>query len=94
MAATNPRRRLAAMHRQAQVELSLRRLSRLTTLEREYGHQLNAAGLRLLRASTFTAYCDCRALGIEDRARLILGQLRSPDSLLPAPLDLPTPATA
>ena len=92
MAATNQRRRLAAMHRQAQVDLSLRRLSRLTTLEREYGHQLNAAGRRLLRASTFSVYCDCRALGLEDRAGLILGQLRPPGAPDPAPVSLAAPA--
>ena len=92
MAATNQRGRLAAMHRPAQVELSLRRLSRLTALEREYGHQLNAAGRRLLRASTFSVYCDCRALGIEDRAGQILDQLRPAG--VPAPAHLAAAATA
>jgi hypothetical protein len=92
VAANNQRRRLAAMHRQAQVDLSLRRLSRLTALEREYGQQLNDAGRRLLRASTFTVYCDCRALGLEERARLILGELRA--ARLPAPAAPKLAATA
>jgi hypothetical protein len=71
--ATNPtRRRLPALRHDAQVELALRRLSRFARLEREYGAQLNQAGLRLLRASTFSAYCDCRALGIADRASAAL----------------------
>lgn len=69
MPATNPtRRRLPSLRHDAQVELALRRLSRFARLEREYGPQLNEAGQRLLRASTFSAYCDCRALGIADRA--------------------------
>ena len=73
MPATNPtRRRLPALRHDAQVELALRRLSRFARLEREYGGQLNEAGLRLLRASTFSAYCDCRTLGIADRAAAAL----------------------
>ena len=90
MAAINQRRRFVAMHRQAQVDLSLRRLGRLAALEREYGDQLNPAGLRLLRASTFSAYCDCRALGLEDRARLILGRLRRSGARALAAADLAT----
>jgi hypothetical protein len=81
------------MHRQAQVELALRRLSRLAALEREYGHQLNAAGRRLLRFSTFSAYCDCRALGLVERAGLILGQLPPPARPAPSPADLAATAT-
>ena len=69
MAATNPtRRRLPALRHEAQVELALHRLRRFARLEHEYGAQLNDAGLRLLRASTFSAYCDCRMLGVADRA--------------------------
>jgi hypothetical protein len=94
VAAINQRRRFVAMHRQAQVDLSLRRLGRLAALEREYGDQLNPAGLRLLRASTFSAYCDCRALGLEDRARLILGQRRPAGVPARARTDLATTATA
>jgi hypothetical protein len=82
------------MHRQAQVELSLRRLRRMTALEREYGQQLNAAGQRLLRASTFTAYCDCRALGVEERARLILEEVRGPAGRAFSPRDLPAASIA
>jgi hypothetical protein len=81
------------MHRQAQVDLALRRLGRLANLEREYGHQLNAAGRRLLRVSTFSVYCDCRALGLADRAGLILGQLGSAGRSSPAPADLATIAS-
>ena len=76
------------MQRAARVELSLRRLSRLAALEREYGRQLNPAGLRLLRASTFSVYCDCRALGMADRAGLILGQRRRPEGSAIVPADL------
>jgi hypothetical protein len=62
------RRRLPALRHDAQVDLALARLARFARLEREYGGQLNDAGLRLLRASAFSAYCDCRSLGIADRA--------------------------
>lgn len=74
------RRRLTAIQRQAQLELAVKRLSRLTRLQREYGPQLNEAGMRLLRASTFSAYIDCRALGLVEQAREILhGPAPSPD---------------
>ena len=73
MPATNqPRRRLPSLRHDAQVELALARLVRFARLEREYGAQLNDAGIRLLRASAFSAYCDCRALGIAERATAAL----------------------
>jgi hypothetical protein len=75
---------MSSLPRRDLIELSLRRLSRLTTLQREYGGQLNEAGLRLLRATTFSAYCDCRALGVGDRA-LALIQSAAPPAALPAP---------
>lgn len=77
------RKRIVPLQRQALVELSLRRLSRLTTLQREYGGQLNDAGLRLLRSTTFSAYCDCRSLGVADRALALIQSLSPP--ALPAP---------
>jgi hypothetical protein len=80
-AVSTQRKRLAQIQRQAQVELALRRLDRLAQLEREYGAQLNDAGLRLLRASTFSAYCDCRALGLTDRANQLLRAMPPPESI-------------
>ena len=93
MAAITQRRRFVAMQRQAQVDLSLRRLGRLAALEREHGYELNPAGLRLLRLSTFSVYCDCRALGIEDRARLLLGHRRTPGTPARATTELAATAT-
>ncbi len=66
------RKRLVGLRHDAQVELALRRLARFVRLEREYGAQLNHAGVRLLRASTFSAYCDCRRLGVAAQAAAIL----------------------
>ena len=78
MPANNPtRRRLVGLRHDAQVDLALERLARLVRLDREYGPQLNEAGLRLLRASAFSAYCDCRALGIVARADKILAGITS-----------------
>lgn len=71
-----PRRRLPSLCHDAQVELALARLLRFARLEREFGAQLNDAGLRLLRASAFSAYCDCRTLGIADRAESALRAAR------------------
>lgn len=64
------------MNAQAQIDMALQRLERFTTLEHEYGDRLNEMGLRLLRASTFAAYCDCRALGIGARAQTIIDRAR------------------
>lgn len=69
---SSPRRRLPALRHDAQVELALGRLVRFARLEREFSAQLNEAGLRLLRASTFSAYCDCRTLGVAERAAAAL----------------------
>ena len=80
------------MQKQAQVELAIRRLSRLSALQREYGSQLNQAGVRLVRSSMFSAYCDCRALGLGDRARDILTNPLPPEPMTPRPLALPQPA--
>jgi len=71
---TAQRRRLATLPQRIQIELSLDRLTRFAGLEREYAGQLNAAGVRLLRSSTFAAYCDCRALGVGKRADQILAK--------------------
>ena len=90
MAVSPTRRRLTGLRHDAQVELALRRLARFVRLEHEYGGQLNAAGLRLLRASTFLAYCDCRRLGVADRAAELLA---GPAPEAPAPALTPT-ATA
>jgi hypothetical protein len=81
VSASNPhhhRRRLGVLSQRAQVELALQRLSRFAALEREYAGQLNEAGVRLVRASTFTAYCDCRALGMAKRADQILDRAGLP----------------
>ncbi|MBM4416876.1 MAG: hypothetical protein FJ033_00955 [Chloroflexi bacterium] len=67
-----PRRRLAVLNQRAQIELAIERLTRFATFERIYAGQLNEIGERLLRASTFTAYCDCRALGVGKRADQII----------------------
>lgn len=66
------RRRFATLTQRAQIELSLQRLERFATLERDYRGQLNHAGTRLVRASIFSAYCDCRALGVGKRGDQIL----------------------
>jgi hypothetical protein len=66
------RRRLATLTQRAQIELAVQRLERFASLERDYRGQLNDAGVRLVRASTFSAYCDCRSLGVGKRADQIL----------------------
>jgi hypothetical protein len=72
------RRRLTTLSPRAQTELALQRLGRFAALEREYAGQLNEAGIRLVRASTFWAYCDCRDLGVGKRADQILTQAGIP----------------
>jgi hypothetical protein len=74
----NTRRRLGTLGHRDQIELALRRLGRFAALEREYAGQLNEAGVRLVRASTFSAYCDCRALGVGKRADRILTEAGVP----------------
>jgi hypothetical protein len=71
-------RRLTTLGLRAQTELALQRLGRFAALEREYAGQLNEAGVRLVRASTFSAYCDCRDLGVGKRADEILNQAGIP----------------
>jgi hypothetical protein len=68
------RRRLATLSQRGQIELAVQRLERFASLEREYRGQLNGAGIRLVRASTFSAYCDCRTLGVGKRADQILSR--------------------
>jgi len=75
-ASSTTRKRLVGLRHDAQVELALRRLARFVRLEREYGAQLNHAGLRLLRACTFSAYCECRRLGVAAQAAAILAAER------------------
>lgn len=70
------RRRPGVLSQRAQIELALQRLARFASLEREYAGQLNDAGIRLLRACTFTAYCDCRSLGAVKRADDTLARAR------------------
>jgi hypothetical protein len=82
VSASNAHRRrlttLTTLSQRAQTELALQRLGRFAALEREYAGQLNEAGVRLVRASTFSAYCDCRDLGVGKRAEHILAQAGLP----------------
>ena len=78
------RRRLTTLSQRVQTELALQRLGRFVALEREYAGQLNEAGVRLVRASTFSAYCDCRDLGVGKRADQILSQAGVPSRALGA----------
>jgi hypothetical protein len=81
------RRRLATLTQRAQIELALQRLERFATLERDYRGQLNDAGSRLVRASIFSAYCDCRALGVGKRGDQIVNRVgveAAPAALEPA----------
>lgn len=66
------RRRLKEVSSLQQEDMALRRLTRLTDIEREHGYKLNEQGLRLLRGSIFKAYCQCKELGILDKAGLIV----------------------
>ncbi len=50
----------------------LERLERLLRLRREHHQDLNRQGLNLLDRSIFTAYCDCRDLGVVEEARRVL----------------------
>jgi hypothetical protein len=69
------RRRLATLTQRAQIELALQRLERFASLECDYRGQLNEAGVRLVRASIFSSYCDCRTLGVGKRADQILSHV-------------------
>jgi hypothetical protein len=53
-------------------DVYLTRLQRLLRLRRQHEQDLNQHGMRLLDHSIFAAYCDCRDLGAESRARSIL----------------------
>ncbi len=50
----------------------LERLQRLLRLRQEHEQDLNTQGLHLLDRSIFTAFCDCRDLGVAEEARRIL----------------------
>jgi hypothetical protein len=58
--------------RSALQKIYLGRLQRLLRLRRQHEQDLNQQGVRLLDHSIFAAYCDCRDLGAETRARTIL----------------------
>ena len=59
------------------------RLRRLLRLRRQYEHELNARGLRLLDRAVFAAYCDCRDIGTGEQARALLREAH-------VPVDAPT----
>ncbi|TAK24636.1 MAG: hypothetical protein EPO26_05315 [Chloroflexota bacterium] len=63
---------MSVITQRAQIELAVERLSRFAELQRTYAGQLNEIGERLVQSSLFTAYCDCRALGVGKRADQIL----------------------
>lgn len=55
-------------------EVYLRRLKRLLRIRHQHEQELNQQGIRLLDHSVFAAYCDCRAIGVEEEARQVLRQ--------------------
>jgi hypothetical protein len=60
------------LRKDAQIELALNRLARFVDLERRFGPELNDAGQRLVRLSTFSVFCEARRLGVERRAGTVL----------------------
>ncbi len=60
------------LRKEAQIELVLNRLARFVDLERRFGAELNDAGQRLVRLSTFSMFCEARRLGVERRAASVL----------------------
>lgn len=69
------------MTSQDAIDLSLRRLNRLVSLEIEYSYRLNEKGIRLIRRSTYSVYCDCVNLGLTNRAKDILGRLTASEGV-------------
>ena len=65
--APTPRARRASLR-----GVYLRRLRRLLRLRRQHDQDLNSQGLLLLDRSIFAAYCGCRDVGVEQKARDIL----------------------
>lgn len=93
LALNNNSRRIVSIRREFQEENALRRLARLVMLEKDYVERLNENGVRLLRNCIFSCFCDCRELGLTDKARRILQQSASQplksallQPVLPAPI--------
>ena len=49
-----------------------KRLGRLLRLRRDHEEELNVQGLRLLDRAIFAAYCACRDVGAEAKAKSVL----------------------
>lgn len=72
--------RVTTLSHDEQVALALRRIGRFRSVLEKYGDQLNEAGLQFLRDSIFSAYLDCRALGIDyDFGEVKAGEQRDPN---------------
>ena len=56
----------------ALADVYLQRLQRLLTLRQKHEPELNRQGLRLLDRAIFAAFCACREVGVEERAREVL----------------------
>ncbi len=78
LALNNHSGRIVSTRREFQEESALRRLARLIMLEKDHVERLNDNGVRLLRNCIFSCYCDCRELGLIEKAQRILRQSASP----------------
>ena len=78
-------------------ETALRRLARLIMLEKDHVERLNDNGVRLLRNCIFSCYCDCRELGVTEKAQRILrpsGSQPFRSALMPPALSAPATEVA
>ena len=97
LALNNHSRRIVSTRREFQEETALRRLARLIMLEKDHVERLNDNGVRLLRNCIFSCYCDCRELGLTEKAQRILRQSAShplKSALLHPALPAPTAEVA